>query len=269
MVQEMTEPQPNRPILSARNVVRRFGGLVAVNDMTFDAHPGHITGLIGPNGAGKSTMFDLITGVTRLTSGEIEFKGHRVTNEPSYRRSPMGMARTFQIVRLFGGLTVLENVMLGHHPKMPDGLLRSLIRLPALRAQEATSRKDALEQLEFVGLAHRADELIGHLSLGQQRLADIARALASAPQMLLLDEPAAGLNDAETKNLASMLARLKKDGISIVVVEHDVEFMMNLCDRIIVMDHGSKICEGTPDVVRHDDRVIRAYLGTKAADARH
>lgn len=254
-------------ILRAENAVRRFGGLIAVNGVSFEVYAGHVTGLIGPNGAGKSTMFDLITGVTPLSSGEIHFRGRRVTDEPCHQRSPMGMARTFQIVRLFGGLTVLENVMLGQHPKMPDGIVRSLLGLGSLRTLEHTCRRKALEQLEFVGLAHRADEQIGHLSLGQQRLVDIARALASEPQMLLLDEPAAGLNDAETDNLAAMLARLKKAGMTVLIVEHDVEFMMNSCDRIVVMERGMKISEGTPDVVRHDEKVIAAYLGRRATDA--
>ncbi len=263
----MTTERPH--LLKVDRATRTFGGLVAVNELSFGLQQGHITGLIGPNGAGKSTMFNLITGVIPVSSGTIHFDGKDVTQAPSHTRSPMGMARTFQIVRLFEGLSVLENVMLGHHPRMPDGLVRSLLGLPSLRRQERQSRADALRQLEFVGLVHRADEPIGDLALGQQRLVDIARALASEPRLLLLDEPAAGLNDAETDNLAEILAELKKTGITILIVEHDVEFIMNLCDRIVVMDHGSKIAEGTPQAVRSDEAVIEAYLGRKAKDAVH
>ena len=260
---------PTRTILRVENALRAFGGLIAVNALSFELQTGHITGLIGPNGAGKSTLFNLITGVIALSSGEIFFNDVRVTQLPSHTRSPMGMARTFQIVRLFEGMTVLENVMLGHHPKMPDGLLRSLLHLVTLREQEEKSRQDALRQLEFVGLAHRADAPIGDLSLGQQRLVDIARALASAPKLLLLDEPAAGLNDAETDNLAAILGRLKAAGMTILIVEHDVEFIMNLCDRIVVMDHGSKLAEGPPEAVRNNEAVIEAYLGRRTGDAVH
>lgn len=256
-------------ILKIDQAVRRFGGLIAVNQVSFEALNGQVTGLIGPNGAGKSTMFDLITGVRPLTSGEIYFRGQRVTDAPPHTRSPMGMARTFQIVRLFHGMTVLENVLLGLHPKFPDGIIRSLLASRALAAQERAARERAMELLEFVGLANRAADLIVHLTLGQLRLVDIARALASDPALLMMDEPAAGLNDAETRNLLEMIMTLKNRGLAMLVVEHDIDFIMTACDRIVVMDRGAKIADGTPESVRNDENVIAAYIGRKAAHATH
>ena len=246
--------------------MRRFGGLVAVNSVSFEVARGQVTGLIGPNGAGKSTMFDLITGLRPVSSGDIYFRGRRVTPEPPHTRSPMGMARTFQIVRLFHGLSVLENVLLGLHPKFPDGIIRSLLSGRALHHQERGARSRAMEILDFVGLARHAGDVIAHLTLGQLRLVDIARALASDPVLLMMDEPAAGLNGAETNNLADMLIRLRKDGMTMLVVEHDIDFIMNACDRIVVMDRGTKIADDTPDRVRADEKVIAAYLGKRAAN---
>jgi branched-chain amino acid transport system ATP-binding protein len=254
-------------ILKTDNAMRRFGGLVAVNGVSFEVAQGQVTGLIGPNGAGKSTMFDLITGVRPVSSGDIYFRGKCVTTEPPHTRSPMGMARTFQIVRLFHGLTVLENVLLGFHPKFPDGVFRSLLAGRSLFRQERNARSRAMEMLDFVGLAHRAGDVIGHLTLGQLRLVDIARALVSSPVLLMMDEPAAGLNDAETNNLADMIIRLRKEGMTMLVVEHDIDFIMNACDKIVVLDRGTKIADDTPDRVRTDEKVIAAYLGTRATNA--
>lgn len=255
-----------QPLLSLDRVTRRFGGLIAVNEVSFNIKPGEVKGLIGPNGAGKSTTFDLVTGIRPPTSGEIFFRGERVTDQPAHRRSPMGMARTFQIVRLFRGLSVLENVQLGLHPKFPDGLLRSLVQLPRLRRQESQSRDRAMELLSFVGLADRAGYQIDQLTLGQLRLVDIARALAADPVLLMLDEPAAGLNDAETGNLGEMLALLKDRGVTMLLVEHDIDFIMKACDTIVVMDHGIKIADGTPAEVSSNKDVIAAYIGRRAAD---
>jgi branched-chain amino acid transport system ATP-binding protein len=255
------------PLLRLDRVVRRFGGLVAVNDVSFEITPGEVKGLIGPNGAGKSTTFDLITGVRPPTSGAIRFRGEDVTHRPAHTRSPMGMARTFQIVRLFRGLSVLENVQLGLHPKFPDGLWPSLLRYGALRRQEQRSRERAMELLAFVGLADRAGHAIEELTLGQLRLVDIARALAAEPSLLMLDEPAAGLNDAETRNLGEMLALLKKRGVTMLLVEHDIDFIMNACDSIVVMDRGAKITDGTPAEVSRNPEVIAAYFGRRAAHA--
>lgn len=263
----MKDVQSDAPLLRLENVVQKFGGLIAVNDVSFDIQPGEVKGLIGPNGAGKSTTFDLVTGVRPPTSGEIYFKDSRVTREPAHTRSPMGMARTFQIVRLFRGLSVLENVQMGMHPDFPDGFFPSILRSAERRRNEAESRKRAMKLLDFVGLADRAGEQIETLTLGQLRLVDIARALASGPDLLMLDEPAAGLNDAETRNLAEMLALLKKRGMSMLLVEHDIDFIMSACDTIVVMDHGTKIADGTPAQVSQNRDVIAAYIGGKAANA--
>ncbi len=256
-------------ILKVDNVIRRFGGLLAVNEVSFQLQAGQVTGLIGPNGAGKSTMFDLITGVRPVSSGDIHFRNIRVTDSPPHTRSPMGMARTFQIVRLFHGMTVLENVLLGFHTQFPDGIIRSLLAGRALQKQERDARERAMELLSNVGLSDRANDAIAHLSLGQLRLVDIARALASDPVLLMMDEPAAGLNDAETRNLLDTLLALKNRGLSMLIVEHDIDFIMTACDRIIVMDRGTKIADGTPDAVRNDEKVIVAYIGRRAAHAAH
>jgi ABC-type branched-subunit amino acid transport system ATPase component len=255
------------PLLRLDHATRRFGGLVAVNDVSFEILPGEVKGLIGPNGAGKSTIFDLVTGVRPPSSGDIWFRGERVTAQPAHTRSPMGMARTFQIVRLFRGLSVLENVQLGMHPKFPDGLLRTLARVGSLRHQERKSHERAMELLAFVGLADRAGRSIEELTLGQLRLVDIARALAADPVLLMLDEPAAGLNDAETLNLGDMLELLRQRGLSMLLVEHDIDFIMKACDSIVVLDHGMKIAEGTPAEVSRNPEVIAAYFGRKAANA--
>ena len=257
------------PLLRVENVTRRFGGLVAVDGVSFEIPRGFVVGLIGPNGAGKSTMFDLITGVRSASSGEIHFDERRVTHEPTHMRSSRGLARTFQIVRLFPGLNVLENVLLGLHPKFPDGLWRSLLAGRARMRQEGEARARAMTLLEFVGLAHRADDRVGEHTLGQQRLVDVARALASDPKLLMLDEPAAGLNDAETGNLAAMLSGLRQGGLSMLLVEHDIDFIMNACDRIVVMDRGVKIADDVPGKVRADENVIAAYIGRRAAHAAH
>ena len=202
-----------------------------------------------------------------MTSGEIYFVDRCVTREPAYRRSLQGMARTFQIVRLFPGLNVLENVLLGLHPRFPDGILRALLAGRALIRQERDARARAMSLLEFVGLAHRASDRVGELTLGQQRLVDVARALASDPKLLMLDEPAAGLNDAETDNLGEMLSGLRKGGLSMLIVEHDIDFIMNACDRIVVMNRGEKIADDFPAKVRADEGVIAAYIGRRAAHA--
>ena len=251
-------------LVEVRGATRRFGGLVAVNDVSFAVQRGHVFGLIGPNGAGKSTLFNLITGVLAPSAGDIRFGGAPVGDVPLHRRSALGMARTFQIVRVFPGLTVLENVMMGFHHKLADGFLRSLMRAPTILKDERRLRDEARALLDFVGLAERADEPIEVLPHGQLRLIEIARALASEPRLLLLDEPAAGLNEGETHRLATILGKLNASGLTLLLVEHDIDFVMRLCDRIVVLDHGTKIAEGTPEAIQSNEQVIEAYLGKRA-----
>jgi branched-chain amino acid transport system ATP-binding protein len=269
-----TQATPRTPIeapqlMSIQAGVKRFGGLVAVDNVSFEVRQGEAVGLIGPNGAGKSTTFNLITGVDGLSAGEIFFRQENITHVPLHRRSAMGMARTFQIVRLFSGLTVLENVMLGFHPQLVDGFIPSLLRFRKVAADERRCAERAMELLQFVGLAQRADDLISHLPHGQQRLVEIARALANDSGILLLDEPAAGLNDEETAGLGRMLRQLNDDGLTILIVEHDVGFIMGLCHRIVVLDHGAKIAEGDAASVQSNQKVIEAYLGTGSAHAQN
>jgi branched-chain amino acid transport system ATP-binding protein len=259
--------QPDDIILEVQGGTKRFGGLVAVNDVSFRVDAGHVFGLIGPNGAGKSTLFNLITGVLEPTAGDIRFRGMPVTGVPLHRRSGLGMARTFQIVRVFHGLTVLENVMMGFHHKLTDGFVPSLLKAPAVIRAERRLRDEARSLLEFVGLAQRADELIEHLPHGQLRLVEIARALASEPKLLLLDEPAAGLNEQETHHLAQIIQKLNASGMTVLLVEHDIDFIMGLCDHIAVLDHGTKIAEGSPQEIQGNEQVIEAYLGRKPAHA--
>jgi branched-chain amino acid transport system ATP-binding protein len=257
------------PLLSVCDATKRFGGLAALNGVSFDVRPREIVGVIGPNGAGKSTLFNLLTGLAPLTSGKVFFQGSDMERVPAHRRSALGMMRTFQIVRQFGHLPVIENVMLGGHCGATQGFLASLLRLPAVLADDRKLRQTSMSWLAFVGLADRANELAAHLPHGQQRLLEIARAMAPAPKLLLLDEPAAGLNGAETANLLEILRKLNAKGASILIVEHDMKFMMNLCDRIVVLDHGAGIAAGAPDEIRKNPAVIEAYLGKNAANAAH
>jgi len=253
------QPDRGTPILAVSEVTRRFGGLVAVNSVSFEVEAGEILGLIGPNGAGKTTMFNLITGALPLDQGRITFLGQDITRQPQRRIARAGIARTFQHVKLRPHMTLLDTVLLGTYGRTSSGFLRGALRLD--RAEERHAEAEAMRQLQRVGLADRAFELAGNLPLGNQRLLEIARALAADPALLVLDEPAAGLRTAEKAELARLLQALRAEGLTILLVEHDMDFVMGLVDRAVVMDFGSKLCEGAPDIVRADPRVQEAYLG--------
>lgn len=257
-----TQPPPGQTLLKVDSAVRRFGGLIAVNEVSFDVRSGEILGLIGPNGAGKSTMFNLITGALKLSDGEVAFAGTSVADKRQYQIARSGIARTFQHVKLRPRMTLIDNVLLGTYPRTRTGFWRGALRLN--REEEASAHQEALEQLKRVGLGDKPYELAGNLPLGSQRVLEIARALAADPVLLVLDEPAAGLRRQEKLQLADLLRSLRSDHLTILLVEHDMDFVMGLVDRIVVMDFGSKLCEGEPKEIRNDARVQEAYLGAVA-----
>ena len=250
------------PLLEVAGLSKRFGGLVAVSGVSFSVRGGEIVGLIGPNGAGKSTTFNLLTGVAQANSGEIRFRGERIDRLPARKIAERGVARTFQHVKLVPGMSVLENVAIGAHLRARTGALASLVRLD--RAREAEIIAEAARQIERVGLEEHMHKAAGALALGQARVAEIARALALDPALLLLDEPAAGLRFGEKKELARLIRRLRDEGMSILLVEHDMDFVMQLTDHIVVLDFGAKIAEGAPKAVAESPVVLEAYLGGAA-----
>jgi branched-chain amino acid transport system permease protein len=253
------QPERGRPLLAIAGATRRFGGLIAVNDVSFEIGAGEILGLIGPNGAGKTTMFNLITGALAPDRGRITFLGTEIARWKQRLIARAGIARTFQHVKLRPNMTLLDTVLLGIYARTASGFFAGALRLD--RREEARARGEAMRQLERVGLADRAFELAGNSPLGNQRLLEIARALAADPVLLVLDEPAAGLRAGEKAALARLLGALRSEGLTILLVEHDMDFVMGLVDRTVVMDFGSKLCEGTPAVIRRDPRVQEAYLG--------
>ena len=257
-------PPRGAPVLAVHDAVKRFGGLVAVNDVSFEVRAGEIVGLIGPNGAGKSTMFNLVTGTLPMTAGRVEFLGRDVSGLAQRRIARLGMARTFQHVKLRPTMSLLDNVALGAHARARAGVLAAGLRLD--RREEAQLLAEARVQLERIGLAGRAHELAGSLPLGTQRILEIARALAADPVLLVLDEPAAGLRRKEKQALAELLRRLRDEGVTILIVEHDMDFVMKLVDRLVVMTFGAKLVEGAPAAVRADARVQSAYLGGVAEE---
>jgi len=254
------QPAPGETLLRVDGAERRFGGLIAVNKVSFEVRAGEILGLIGPNGAGKSTMFNLLTGALACNSGKIVFAGRNIERLSQAKIARAGIARTFQHVKLRPRMTLLDNVLLGTYPRTKAGLFSGALRLE--RQEEASARAEAMRQLERIGLGDNPFELAGNLPLGNQRLLEIARALAADPLLLVLDEPAAGLRRNEKQKLAELLASLRRDHVTILLVEHDMEFVMNLVDRIVVMDFGTKLCEGDPAAIRSDARVQEAYLGS-------
>ncbi|BBA96705.1 putative branched-chain amino acid ABC transporter ATP-binding protein [Actinacidiphila reveromycinica] len=252
---------PDRtPLLQASGVIMRFGGLTAVRDVSLTVNSGEIVGLIGPNGAGKTTFFNCLTGLYVPTEGSVSYKGTVLPPKP-HLVTKAGVARTFQNIRLFANMTVLENVLVGRHTRTREGLLSALIRGPGYHKAEARSRERAMELLEFTGLAHKAEHLARNLPYGEQRKLEIARALASEPGLLLLDEPTAGMNPQETRATEELVFAIRDQGIAVLVIEHDMRFIFNLCDRVAVLVQGQKLVEGTAEVVQSDERVVAAYLG--------
>lgn len=255
-------------VLSVNNLTKAFGGLKAVSGVNVKIDQGELIGLIGPNGAGKTTIFNLLTGVYEPTEGEVVFMGKNTSGLPPYKVNQLGMARTFQNIRLFGEMTVLENVMVAYHSHAKHGIFSSILRLPSYYKGEAEMAEKALEFLKIFKLDHKAGEVAKNLPYGEQRRLEIARALAAKPSLLLLDEPAAGMNPNETKELMEMIRWVRDNfKLTILLIEHDMSLVMNVCERIYVLDYGQIIAHGNPEEIKNNPKVIEAYLGEEVAHA--